>query len=64
MEDYAVEPMAAALLEKDPELKKAFDEALKDPAFAADPEARLRWFYEKSPYYDSEYLRYPVFRSN
>ncbi|MCL2919382.1 M14 family metallopeptidase [Shewanella litorisediminis] len=63
MEQYAVEPMAAKMLAEDPELKKAFEEALKDPAFAADPSARLRWFYEKSPYFDREYLKYPVYRS-
>lgn len=64
MEQYAVEPMAAGMLAKDPALKKAFNEALKDEAFAADPAARLRWFYERSPYYDAEYLKYPVYRSN
>lgn len=64
MEQYAVEPMAAEMLAKDPTLKKAFNEALKDEAFAADPAARLRWFYERSPYYDAEYLKYPVYRSN
>ncbi len=64
MEQYAVEPMAAEMLAKDPALKKAFNEALKDEAFAADPAARLRWFYERSPYYDAEYLKYPVYRSN
>lgn len=63
MELYAVEPMAADMLTKDPALKKAFDEALKDEAFAKDPAARLRWFYERSPYYDSEYRKYPVYRS-
>ncbi|ABL98373.1 M14 family metallopeptidase [Shewanella amazonensis] len=63
MEQYAVEPMAARMLAEDPELKKAFDDALKDPDFAADPNARLRWFYEKSHYYDQEYLKYPVYRS-
>nr|WP_237158886.1 M14 family metallopeptidase [Shewanella khirikhana] len=64
MEQYAVEPMAAEMLAKDPALKKAFNEALKDETFAADPAARLRWFYERSPYYDAEYLKYPVYRSN
>ncbi|QUN06039.1 M14 family metallopeptidase [Shewanella yunxiaonensis] len=63
IEDYAVEPMAAQMLATQPDLKKAFEAALKDAAFAADPKARLRWFYERSPYYDQQYLRYPVYRS-
>ncbi|QSX37429.1 M14 family metallopeptidase [Shewanella sedimentimangrovi] len=62
MEDYAVEPMAAKMLQDNPGLKAEFDQALLDPAFAADPHARLRWFYERSPYYDNQYLRYPVYR--
>lgn len=63
IEDYAVEPMAAKMLVDDPTLKVAFDEALKDPTFAADPAARLRWFYERSPYYDDQYMKYPVYRA-
>lgn len=62
IEDYAVEPMAAQMLKDDPELQQAFDNALKEPSFAADPKARLRWFYERSPYYDEQYLQYPVLR--
>ena len=31
-----------------------------DPKFAADPAARLQWFYERSPFRDSRYLLYPV----
>lgn len=64
IENYAVEPLAAQMLKADPKLQAAFDEALKDEAFAADPKARLRWFYQRSPYYDNEYQKYPVLRSN
>ena len=39
-----------------------FDKALKDEEFAADTKARLRWFYERSPYYDNQYQKYPVLR--
>ncbi|KFZ37634.1 carboxypeptidase [Shewanella mangrovi] len=63
MEDYAVEPMAQRMLAENPQLKAAFAKALADPQFAADPQARLRWFYERSPYYDDHYLKYPVYRS-
>ncbi|WKE67203.1 M14 family metallopeptidase [Gallaecimonas kandeliae] len=61
MEPYVIAPMAEAML-KEPKLKAAFEKALADPAFKADPEARLRWFYERSPYFDQTYLRYPVLR--
>ncbi|SQH74377.1 conserved exported protein of unknown function [Shewanella benthica] len=62
IENYAVEPLAAQMLKDDPKLKLAFDIALKDEEFAADPKARLRWFYERSPYYDNQYQKYPVLR--
>ncbi|WP_076413967.1 M14 family metallopeptidase [Shewanella sp. UCD-KL12] len=62
IENYAVEPLAAQMLNTDPQLQQAFDKALQDKAFAADPKVRLRWFYERSPYYDAQYLQYPVLR--
>ena len=64
IENYAVEPLAAQMLKDDPALQAEFNEALKDPEFAANPKARLRWFYERSPYYDNQYLKYPVLRGN
>jgi hypothetical protein len=48
MEAYAIEPLAARMLQQDPALSRAWEEALKDPAFAASPERRLAWFYERS----------------
>lgn len=63
IEDYAVEPMAAQMLANNPDLKAEFEARLaKDEDFRADPKARLRWFYERSPYFDSEYQVYPVLR--
>ncbi len=35
---------------------------LTDREFAADPRARLEWFYAKTPYYDGEYRLYPIAR--
>ena len=64
IENYAVEPLAQQMLDNDPALQAEFNQALKDEAFAADPKARLRWFYERSPYYDGHYLKYPVVRAN
>ncbi|WP_115718461.1 M14 family metallopeptidase [Gallaecimonas mangrovi] len=61
MEPYVIAPMAEKML-KDPAIKAAFEKALNNPAFAKDANARLRWFYERSPYFDKAYLQYPVLR--
>lgn len=63
MESYAIEPMAQKMLAADPALKAAYEKRLaEDSAFAKDANARLAWFYERSPYYDDRYLLYPVGR--
>ncbi len=62
IEGYVVEPLAKKMLERDPDLKKRFEEALKDEAFAKSADARLRWFYEQSPYYDPYHKLYPIGR--
>src|SRR3546814_5019965 len=52
IEGYVIEPLARQMMERDPSLKKAFEAKLqRDPAFAGDPNARLAWFYERTPYY-------------
>ena len=62
-EPRVMEAMAREMLAKDPALKSAFETRLaNDAAFAADPRARLRFFYERTPYFDSEFSRYPVLR--
>lgn len=63
IEDYAVEPLAEKMLAESPKLQAEFAQALKDPEFAKDSKARLRWFYQRSPYYDTHYLIYPVLRA-
>ena len=61
IEGYVIAPMAERQLAEEPALKAAFDKRLADdPKFAADPAARLRWFYERSKFYDDRYLLYPV----
>ncbi|MFM9872541.1 MAG: M14 family zinc carboxypeptidase [Fimbriimonadaceae bacterium] len=60
-EAYAMEPFAKKMLE-DPTIKAAFEEAMKDPTFAGNPGARLNWFFERSPYYDSRLGINPVIR--
>jgi murein tripeptide amidase MpaA len=62
-EDYVMEPMARRMLERDPSLRKEFDaKVASDTSFAHDPSARLNFFYERSPYWDSHVLLYPVAR--
>lgn len=61
IEGYALAPMAEQMLAADPKLKSAFEAKLAaDATFAADHTARMRWFYERSPFYDERYLLYPV----
>ncbi len=61
-EGYIVEKIAREMLEKDPALKKEFEEKLKDESFAKSPRARLNFFYERSPYFDRRIGLYPVGR--
>lgn len=62
-DDDVMERTAQKMLDEDPMLAAAFEEALTDLEFAADPQARLDWFYRRTPWYDAEYLLYPVARS-
>ena len=60
-ETYALIPWVEQQLKADPKLKQAFAEAEKaDPQLQKDGRARLNWFYQRSPFYDSQYLKYPV----
>jgi Zinc carboxypeptidase len=62
-ENYVMEEVAEKMLSEDPELEKEFNKRLaKDDSFRADPQARLNFFYERSPYYDKNYLVYPILR--
>ncbi|MFB0516390.1 MAG: M14 family metallopeptidase [Candidatus Neomarinimicrobiota bacterium] len=63
VEDYVMEPLARRMLDRDPALKEAFKQQLaQDAEFAANPRARLQWFYERTPYYDQQWRLYPVGR--
>jgi murein tripeptide amidase MpaA len=64
VEDYVLEPFARELLAKDPAVKAAWEEKLKDKEFATNPRARLRFFYERHPSYDPRFNLYPVFRTD
>lgn len=61
VEGYVMEPLAARMLQQDPSLRDAFAARLQeDPDFAADPQKRLQWFYERTPYFDRQWRYYPV----
>lgn len=62
-ETYAMEPIARRMLENDPKLREEFEQRLaEDEAFAAQPRARLNFFYKRSPYRDDRLNLYPVAR--
>jgi hypothetical protein len=56
------EQLARDMLAADPSLQDEFDRALADPAFAANPQARLNWFYLRSRWADPRMNRLPVWR--
>jgi hypothetical protein len=59
-----LEKLARDMLARDPALKMEFEARLKtDPAFAKSPEARLEFFYRRSPWYTQQNVGiYPVVR--
>lgn len=60
---YLFEKTAQQLLEKDPLLKKKYQEKLqKEPAFASDALRRLQYLYKRSPYHERDLNRYPIVR--
>ncbi len=62
-EHYVLEQLARDMLAADPALGEAFEAKLKsDEAFAASPQARLFFFYQRSPYWDQQWNVYPVGR--
>ena len=63
VEGYVMEPLARRMLERNPTLKRTFEKKLAEDAdFAADPRARLLWFYKRTPYFDDRWRVYPVAR--
>ncbi|HNJ40716.1 MAG TPA: hypothetical protein PKZ53_09520, partial [Acidobacteriota bacterium] len=61
--DYVMEPIARKMLELNPKLREEFEQRLKNDAqFAADPQARLYFFYQRSPYFEADKDVYPVVR--
>lgn len=63
MEDYVAEDVAREMLARDPDVRERFQRRLReDAAFAADPQARLRFFYRLHSAWDERYGLYPVLR--
>ncbi|RAK69902.1 M14 family metallopeptidase [Hymenobacter edaphi] len=61
--DYVFEDLAAAVLRRQPELRRQLEEKKKaDPKFAQDAAAQLDWVYRRSEYSEPGYRRYPVLR--
>jgi murein tripeptide amidase MpaA len=62
-EAYVLEKLARTMMAKDPRLREEFERKVAgDPKFAADPEARLDFFYDHSPWLDPRLGLYPVGR--
>jgi len=63
-EAYVLEKLAREMMEKDPKLKAEFERKIEnDPQFAANPMARLEFFYDRSPWYAANHVGdYPVGR--
>lgn len=65
MEDYVAEDVARDMLSRDPALRGRFEKKVKeDAAFAADPQARLDFFYRLHTAWDQRYGLYPVLRTD
>lgn len=61
--NYVFEDDAADFIAKNPDIKKQLEEAkAKDPKLAASAEAQLQFVYERSPWMEKTYKRYPVGR--
>ena len=63
MEAYVAEEEARKMMAADPALKAEFEAKLKqDPEFAANPYARLNFFYQRHDAFDRGYNVYPILR--
>jgi murein tripeptide amidase MpaA len=63
-ETYVVEPMARAMMARDPKLAAEFRAKVEsDTAFAKNAYARSDWFFRRSPWNDPEQDLHPVARA-
>jgi len=61
MDSRKLEELAPGLL-RDPATREAWEAALQNEEFAADPSARWAWWYRKTPYWDKTVGLLPVLR--
>lgn len=60
-ETYVMEKMAREMMAADPQLKKEFEETVKNnPEYQGKQYEMLNWFYNRSRYQDINYLVYPI----
>ncbi|HMO33403.1 MAG TPA: M14 family metallopeptidase [Lacibacter sp.] len=60
---YVFEETAAAYLKDHPGLRRELEERkAADTTFAKNGRAQLQFIYQRSPYYEPDHLRYPVYR--
>ncbi len=65
LEGYLAEAFARELLARDPAVKAEFERKLAaEPAFAADPRARLEFFARRHPSWDDHQDRVPIVRTD
>jgi hypothetical protein len=65
METYVAEAAAREMLARDPSLRAQLDAAIAaDPALAANPKAKLDWFYRRHPSWDERENLLPVYRTD
>ena len=63
--DYAFEETAVAFLKSNPDVAAKLQQRKQtDTAFAKSARAQLNFVYQNSPYFEPDYLRYPVYRIN
>lgn len=61
--DYIMEPIAREMANRHPELRVEFEKRLaSDAQFAKSPRQRLQWWFERSPYYETDKDVYPIVR--
>jgi hypothetical protein len=61
--DYVFEETAAAYLKDHPEIKQKLEERkAADSGFAKNGRAQLNFVFQNSPYFEPDFLRYPVYR--
>ncbi|PZO06429.1 MAG: peptidase M14 [Lysobacteraceae bacterium] len=64
MEGYVAEAVAREMMARDPALKARFEQQVKDdPAFAANPRARLQYFHRLHSSWDERLNLYPILRT-